>query len=81
MTKVSAPGGQWIAFTYGNAQEVNLATRAQDAVGTVATFSYVDSNLTQVVYADAGQINYAYDASDNIMSVTDSEGKVLETHS
>jgi YD repeat-containing protein len=59
---------------------VNLATSAQDAAGTVATFSYVDNNLTQVVYADASQINYAYDSVNNIISVTNSEGKVLETH-
>ena len=77
---VSAPGGQWISFTYGDSQNVNMATSAQDAVGTVATFSYVDSNLTQVVYADASQINYAYDGADNIISVTDSEGKVLVTY-
>ena len=77
---VSAPGGQWISFTYGDSQYVNLATLAQDAVGTVAAFSYVDSNLTQVVYADGSQINYAYDTAKNIISVSDSEGKVLETH-
>ena len=77
---VSAPGGQWILFTYDDSQYVNLATSAQDAVGTVATFSYIDSNLTQVVYADGSQINYAYDDDDNIISVSDSEGKVLETH-
>lgn len=80
ITTVSAPGGQWISFTYGDSQNVNLATSAQDAVGTVATFSYGDSNLTQVVYADDSQINYAYDDADNIISVTDSEGKVLVTH-
>ncbi len=78
--RVSAPGGQWISFTYSNLQYVNLATSAQDAAGTVATFSYAGSNLTQVVYADASQINYAYDGANNIISVTDSEGKVLETH-
>jgi RHS repeat-associated protein len=80
VTRVSAPGGQWISFSYGNSQYKNLATSAQDSVGTVATFSYVDSNLTQVVYADASQVNYSYDSVNNIISVTDSEGKVLETH-
>ena len=50
--KVSAPGGQWISFTYGNSQYENLATSAQDSVGTVVTFNYADSNLTKVVYTD-----------------------------
>jgi RHS repeat-associated protein len=77
ITTISAPGGQWITFTYENS---NLATSVQDSVGTVATFSYVESNLTQVVYADGSQINYEYDEANNIISVTDKEGKVLETH-
>lgn len=74
------PGGQWISFTYGDPLNVNQATSIQDAVGTVATFSYSGGNLTRAVYANAGQINYAYDAANNITSVTDGEGKVLETH-
>jgi RHS repeat-associated protein len=80
ITTISAPGGQWISFTYGDSQYVNLATSTQDAAGTVATFSYDDSNLTQVVYADGSQINYTYDTADNIISVSDSKEKVLETH-
>jgi RHS repeat-associated protein len=80
ITTITAPGGQWVSFTYSDPQNVILATSAQDAVGTFATFSYVDSNLTQVLYEDASELNYAYDTDYNIVSVTDAEGKVLETH-
>jgi len=78
ITNISAPGGQWISYAYDDSQ--NEATSAYDAVGTIASFSYVDGNLTQAVYADISQLNYEYDNASNIISVTDSEGKVLETH-
>lgn len=80
ISMVTAPGGQLMSYTYGDPQNPNLVTTAQDAVGTIATYSYSDDKLTQVTYADASQLNYGYDAADNIISVTDSEGKVLETH-
>jgi YD repeat-containing protein len=80
ISMVTAPGGQWISYTYGDPQYQNLVTTAQDAVGTVATFSYSDDKLTQVSYPDGSQLHYGYDMADNIVSVTDSDGKVLEAH-
>lgn len=74
---VNAPGGQQISFTYNNLQNTNLATSILDTVGTVATFNYANSNLTQVIYADGSEINYGYDDANNIISMTDNEGKVL----
>jgi len=58
----------------------NLATIAQDSVGTAATYTYSGNNLSQVAYADASQLNYAFDVGNNITSVTDGQGKVIETH-
>ena len=80
ISKVTAPGGQWMTFSYGNSTYVNLATAAQDSVGTVATFAYSGNQLTQVAYPDGGQLNYAYDTSGNISTVTDALGKIVETH-
>lgn len=78
--KITAPGGQWIAFTYGNSVFPNLVTSAQDGVGTVATYAYNGTNLTQVVYPDGSQLDYFYDSNNNVTTVTDGLGQVIETH-
>ncbi len=80
ISKVTGPGGQWLTFSYGNSTYVNVATAAQDSVGTVGTFSYSGNQLIQVAYPDGGQLNYAYDTSGNISTVTDALGKIVETH-
>ncbi len=80
ITNITASGGQGLTFTYGDSQNPNQVTGIQDAVGTVATLNYINNNLNQVVYSDSGQINYSYDADSNIVSVTDGDGKILETH-
>jgi YD repeat-containing protein len=80
---VTTAGGQALTFAYALPQTPNLVTSIQDSVGTVATYSYAGDTgvlLSQVVYADGSQLNYAYDANENITSVTDSQGKILETH-
>ena len=82
ITNVMAAGGQALTFAYALAQTPNLVTSIQDSVGTVATYSYAGSTgvlLSQVVYADGSQLNYAYDSNENVVGVTDSQG-VLETH-
>ena len=57
------------------------ATKAQDAVGTVATYVYDSSSrLTSVNYPDASAFNFTYDANSNVLSVTDSQGKLIESH-
>lgn len=80
VAQVTAASGQSLTFTYGLAGDSNRVTSIQDSVGTVATYSYSSSLLTQAAYPDGGQFNYAYDANDNITSVTDSQAKTIETH-
>ena len=80
ITKVTAPGGQSLTLSYGIALDPNRVTSIQDSVGTAATYSYSSSLLTQATYADGSQLNYAYDANNNVTSVTDSQAKILETH-
>ncbi|WP_419176766.1 RHS repeat-associated core domain-containing protein [Desulfosediminicola sp.] len=78
---VTAAGGQWVSYSYDDPLYSNLATSAYDSVGSVTLFDYVDNKLTQITYADSSQVNYQYDTDDNIVSVTDGEGAILETHS
>jgi len=80
ITQVTAPGGQWISFTYGLAGDPGRVTSIQDSVGTVATYTYNNGLLTSVTYADGSQNNYAYDTANNITSVTDGQAKILESH-
>jgi len=58
------------------------ATKAQDAVGTVATYTYDSScRLSLVSYPDGSALNFTYDPdSSMILSVTDSQGTLLEAH-
>ena len=59
----------------------HLCTSVSDSVGTVATYNYDSSGrLTQVVYPDGSQFNFSYDTGNLILSVTDSLGQTLETH-
>jgi YD repeat-containing protein len=56
-------------------------TTVQDAVGTVATYTYDGSSrLTLVTYPDGSALNFTYDSNSNVLSVTDSQGKLLEAH-
>ena len=54
----------------------------QDSVGTVATYTYDSSSrLTLVSYPDGSALNFTYDPNSSmILSVTDSQGKLLEAH-
>jgi len=58
------------------------ATKVQDAVGTVATCSYDSScRLALVSDPDGSALNFTYDPSSSmLLSVTDSQGKLLEAH-
>ena len=82
LTSVTSPGGSTLTFTYGDPNNPNQATTAQDSVGTVATYTYDSSSrLTKVTYADGSALNFTYDPSSSmILSVTDSQGKLLESH-
>jgi YD repeat-containing protein len=82
ITSVTSPGGKTLTFTYGDPNNIYQATAAQDSVGTVATYVY-DSwgRLTSVTYADGSGMNFTHDpTSSMILSVTDKQGKLLESH-
>ncbi len=82
LTSVTSPGGSTLTFTYGDPNNPRQATLAEDSVGTVAKYTYESlSRLTQILYPDNSQFNFSYDATSSmILSVTDSQGKLIESH-
>jgi YD repeat-containing protein len=82
LASVTSPGGSTLTFTYGDPNNPLQATTAQDSVGTVATYTYDSSSrLTKVSYPDGSALNFTYDPNSSmILSVTDSQGKLLESH-
>jgi YD repeat-containing protein len=81
LSVVTDPAGRSLTFTYGSPTSY-LVTGVSSSVGGLSlTYSY-DSNgrLTKVTNPDLSTINYTYNAQSQITSVTDSQGKVLESH-
>ncbi len=80
-TQVSDAAGRSITFSYSDPANTSQATSIQDSVGVVATYAYdASARLTKVTYSDGSSLNFAYDASSLIASVTDGQGKLLESH-
>ena len=82
LTSVTSPGGSTLNFTYGDSNNPMQATTVQDVVGVVATYTYDSmSRLTLVSYPDGSALNFTYDPNSSmILSVADSQGKLLEAH-
>jgi YD repeat-containing protein len=82
LTSVTSPGGGRLSFTYGDPNNPTQVTAVQDSVGAVATYTYDSSSrLILVSYPDGSALNFTYDPNSSmILKVTDSQGKVLETH-
>ena len=85
ISSITDPGGMTLTFNYSNASYPRLCTSIADSVGSVATYAYdfATGRITQVAYADGSQLNFTYtDPNSNtlISRITDSQGKVVETH-
>jgi YD repeat-containing protein len=82
LTTVTSAGGTTLTFAYGDPNNPMQATTVADTAGTVATYTYDSSSrLTMVTYADGSKLNFANDPNISmILSVTDSQGKLLESH-
>jgi YD repeat-containing protein len=78
---ITDPVSRHLTFTFGNASFPYLATNVASDVGVSLSYAYDSSGrLTQVTNPDATTINFAYNSQSLITSVTDSQGKILETH-
>lgn len=80
LVTVTDPASRTLTFTYQSPTS-SLVTGVSSSVGTSLLYSYDTQNrLTQVTNPDSSTLNFTYNSQSLITSVTDSNGKVLESH-
>jgi YD repeat-containing protein len=86
LSTVTDPVGRHLYFTYGTSGYVTSVT-SDSGSGINLTYTYLPSPfsgypfLSQVTQADNTFVTFSYDAFNNITSMNDTNGKVLESHS
>jgi RHS repeat-associated protein len=72
ITRVAAPGGRWIDFTYDS---LNHITRAQDQAGRAVVYAYdASGRLATVTDLNGGVTSYTYDTAHRMLTLTDARG-------
>jgi YD repeat-containing protein len=77
---VADPGGRHLYFGYGSGSSY-LVTGVTSDVGISLSYAYdTQGRLIQVTKPDLTTLSFAYNSNSLITAVTDSAGKVLESH-
>jgi YD repeat-containing protein len=80
LATVTDPASRHLYFTYGSPSS-HLVTGVSSDVGISLSYAYdAQGRLSQVTNPDLSTLTFAYDSQSLITSVTDSNGKVLESH-
>lgn len=80
LVTVTDPGGRHLYFAYPNNSSYFVTSVTSD-VGISLSYAYdSQGRLTQVTQPDLTTLSFAYDANSHIVTITDSSGKVLESH-
>jgi YD repeat-containing protein len=80
LVTVADPGGRHLYFGYANNTSY-LVTSVTSDVGLSLSYTYdSQGRLIQVTEPDLSTLSFAYDSNSLITSVTDSNGKILESH-
>jgi YD repeat-containing protein len=80
LSTVTDPASRQLIFVYGNSGN-NLVTSVTSNFGISLTYTYdTQGRLTQVTEPDSSTLNFSYNSQSLISSVTDMNGKVLESH-
>jgi YD repeat-containing protein len=82
LTTITDPASRHLTFNYpnGSSRLVSSVT-STDIVGLSLTYGYdTQGRLSKVTKPDQSFVTFAYDANSLISSVTDKNGKVLESH-
>lgn len=78
---VTSPASQHLYFTYGNSNFSTLVTCVRSDFGVSLSYAYdTYGRLTQVTKPDLTTISFTYNDQSEITAVTDSNGKILESH-
>jgi YD repeat-containing protein len=81
LSTVTDPASRHLYFNYANTSWPNVVSSVTSDFGVTLSYSYDTSGrLVQVTRPDLTTINYTYNAQSQITQVTDSNGKVLESH-
>jgi len=81
LVTVTDPASRHLTFTYLSSSS-SLVTGVSSDVGLSLTYTYdAQGRLSQVTNPDLTTYSFAYDSRSLITSVTDSNGKILESHS
>ena len=79
LSTVTDPASRTLTFSYVGSS--TLVTGVTASVGPALTYAYdTQGRLSQVTKPDSTTISFAYNSQSLITSVTDSNGKVLESH-
>ena len=80
LTTVADPASRHLYFAYGNGSSY-LVTGVTSDVGLAFSYSYdSQGRLAQVTRPDQSTVNFQYNSQSLITAVTDSNGKILESH-
>jgi YD repeat-containing protein len=81
LATVTDPVSRHLYFTYANASYTFLVSAVTSDVGLSLAYSYdAQGRLSQVTEPDLTTLTFAYDSQSRILSVTDSNGKIIESH-
>jgi YD repeat-containing protein len=80
LVTVTDPSSRHLTFAYTNSN-IYLVTGVSSDVGISSSYAYdSQGRLTQVTEQDLSTLNFTYNAQSLINQVTDSQGKILESH-
>jgi YD repeat-containing protein len=80
LVTVTDPASRHLYFAYANGSSY-LVTAVTSDFGVSLSYAYdTQGRLIQVTNPDSSTISFSYDSNSFISSVTDSQGKILESH-
>jgi YD repeat-containing protein len=81
LVTVTDPASRHLYFGYGSSTSHLVTSVTSDISGISFSYAYdTQGRLTQVTRPDSTTLSFAYNSQSLITSVTDSSGKVLESH-